>query len=138
MKLNQITIALALATAATAGFARNMPHVELVGKYLQHNQYEETLGSCKTRPMAAPAGNGHEVECWAANAANDLRKEPDAVVKLVLNGPALEVALSRCKALSMEQRFKSVECAAAVHADTFILLRLPRTVDTLTPVKFRR
>jgi hypothetical protein len=60
-----------------------------------------------------------------------------AVTAPVVNGSALDAALSRCKALSMEQRFKSQECAAAGRADTFISLRLPRTVETLKPLKFK-
>lgn len=136
MNLNRIVVAVVLAATASTTFARTLPHADLVSNYLQSNQYKEALAGCKTRPMAAPAVNCHDLECWAANAANDLQKAPDAVVKFVLSGSALELSLSRCKALSMDQRFKSAECAAAGRADTFISLRLPRMANTLAPVKF--
>lgn len=118
-----------------AGVARHMPHAEMVAKYMQNSQYKETLARCKTRPMSAPsASNGPELECWAANAASDLQSYPEATRKFVLDGPALDAALARCQAMSMEQRFKSTECMAAGRADTFIELRLPRTIDTLKPL----
>jgi hypothetical protein len=136
--MKRLSLGIVLATAATVGLARTLPPVDLVHQYLQNGRYKEVLAACKTRRLIAPAANaGKDLECWAANAANDLEKEPDSVTALVVNGSALDAALTRCKALSMEQRFKSQECAAAGRADTFISLRLPRTVETLKPLKFK-
>jgi hypothetical protein len=88
--------------------------------------------------MFAPAAAaGPETECWAATAAAKLRTEPPAVISLVLNDGALDAALSLCKTLSMEKRFNSAECAAAGRADTFISLRLPRTIEKLKPLTFK-
>lgn len=137
-KIRHFYLGLALAAAAGSGYARTLPHVELVKSYMQPERQEQVLKRCTTRPMFAPAAPaGPETECWAATAAAKLRTEPSAVVSLVLNDGALDAALSRCKALSMEQRFKSAECAAAGRADTFISLRLPRTIETLKPLTFK-
>lgn len=112
-----------------------MPHAEMVARYTQNRQYEETLARCQTRPMSAPvASSDPQLECWAANAANDLQKYPEAVRKFVLDGAALDAALARCHTLAMEQRFKSAECMAAGRADSFIQLRQPRSADTLKPL----
>ncbi|KQV30582.1 hypothetical protein ASC93_03820 [Massilia sp. Root335] len=112
-----------------------MPHAEIVAKYVQNSQYKETLARCKTRPISAPAASaGPQLECWAANVASDLQQYPEAIRKLVLDGAALDAALARCQALSMEQRFKSAECMAAGRANTFIELRQPRAVETLKPL----
>lgn len=139
MKLNKISVGLILVTTAAASFGGTLPHVELVKQYLESGKYKETLAGCKTRPMSTSASfSSPELQCWAANAASDLQKEPDGVRKLVLDGKAQDLALSRCKALSMEQRFKSVECAAAIHANDFVSFRLPRSIDTLKPVTFKR
>ena len=137
-KVWRICFALVVGTTASTGHARNMPHAELVKRYLQGTQYKQVLNGCKTVPFSAPAaGAGQELECWAAKVASDLEKEPVAVTSLVLNDAAREAALLRCRALSMEQRSKSAECAAVGYADAFISLRLPRAVDTLKPVTFK-
>lgn len=118
-----------------AGVSRHLPHAEIVAKYMQNSQYKEALARCKTRPMSAPgASSGPELECWAATAASDLQGYPEATRKFVLDGAALDGALARCQAMSMEQRFKSTECMAAGRADTFIELRLPHAINTLKPL----
>jgi hypothetical protein len=139
MNVKRISLAIVLAAAATAGEARNLPHFELVSRYLRSGQYTEVLGGCPRYPGFAPAAtSGKEVECWAAKAAKDLSNEPEGVIGFVLSGSALDAALSRCKSLSMEQRIRSRECAAANRANTFVSLRLPRTIDTLKPLNFSK
>jgi hypothetical protein len=131
-------LALALVAISAISQARTLPHAELVARYMQNDQYKRILASCKSRPMSAPApGNDQELQCWAANTANDLRQEPGTVSSLVLNSTAFDAASARCKPLSMEQRFKSQECAAVGRADTFISLRLPRLASALKPVTFK-
>ena len=137
-KTRHFYLALALTAASATGHAKTLPHLELVKRYLQTGQYDQVLKNCKTRPMFAPtAAAGPETECWAATVAERLKTEPPTTVAMVLNDGALDAALSRCKALSMEQRFKSTECAAASRADTFISVRLPRTIETLKPLTFK-
>jgi hypothetical protein len=85
--------------------------------------------------MSAPvASSGPQLECWAANAASDLQKYPEAVRKFVLDGAALDAVLARCQELAIEQRVKSAECMAAGRADSFIGLRQLRSIDTLKPL----
>lgn len=137
-KFSQVALFLIVATNATASFSRNLPHVDLVESYFLKEQYKHVLANCKSRTLMSPSTNtGSELTCWAAGTANDLQKEPEAVRTLVLNGAALDAALFRCKALSMEQRVKSLECAAVGQADAFISLRQPRSVNTLKPVTFK-
>jgi hypothetical protein len=77
------------------------------------------------------------VECWAASTASAIDKQPQPVSAMILNESARESTLSRCKSLTVQQRFKSQECEAAIRADTFISLRLPRASRTLKPVEFK-
>jgi hypothetical protein len=136
--ISQIALGIGIATTATVCFSRNLPHADLVAKYLLDEQYKQVLTGCKTRTMIAPAAaTGSALACWAAAAASDLQNESQAVQVLVLKDGALDTAFLHCKALSTEQRFKSPECAALGRADTFVALRLPRTVDTLKPVTFK-
>jgi hypothetical protein len=136
--LRHLYLAIFIAVVSVTGYARTLPHVQLVKRYVQAQQYEHVLEGCKTRPVFAPVSvAGPETECWAATTAAKLEKEPPSVVSLVLNDGLLAAVLSRCKALSTEQRFKSAECAAAGRADTFISLRLPRAIETLKPLTFK-
>lgn len=134
------SLCLALALTATAVFAnaRELPHADLVKKHLQGEHYKQVVGNCKGTYMTAPpASAGREVECWAASTASALDKQPQSISAMILNNSARESTLSRCKSLSVQQRFKSQECEAAMRADTFIALRLPRASRTLKPVEFK-
>jgi hypothetical protein len=133
-------LCLAFALTATAAFtnARELPHADLVKKQLQGGHYKQVVGNCTGTYMTAPpASAGREVECWAASTASAIDKQPQPVSAMILNESARESTLSRCRTLSMEQRFKSTECEAAMRADTFISLRLPRASRTLKPVEFK-
>lgn len=136
-KAARICLVLALTATAISANARDIPHAELVKKQMQGEQYKQVLSGCKGVYSIPPAaGAGHELECWAAATANELEKLPPAINAMVLNNGARKAALARCKTLDIEQRFKSKECEAAIRADTFISLRLPRATSTLKPVKF--
>jgi hypothetical protein len=138
MKLTLHLGAIILTFISAASLARDMPHVELVAKYMHDGHSWEKLQGCKSKRMYASANStGEELNCWAAKAAGDLSKEPSTVINFVLNPSVHDAALRRCAALSFDARFKSKECAAAVRADTFIMLRLPRSVETLKPVTFK-
>jgi hypothetical protein len=138
MKLTFYVAAMTLTFMSAASFARDMPHVELVAKYMHDGQSSKKLQGCESKRMSASANStGAELNCWAAKAAGDLSKEPGTVINFVLNPSAHDAALKRCAALGFEARFKSGECAAAGQADTFIMLRLPRSVETLKPVTFK-
>lgn len=135
MKHSAILLTVLLSAAAVAGVARHMPHAEMVAKFMRNAQYKEVLARCQTSPMFAPVeSSGPKLECWAANAASDLQKYSEAVRTFVLDGAALDAAMARCQALSIEQRFKNAECMAAGRADTFVGLRQPRLIDTLKPL----
>ena len=132
-----ICLMLTLTATAASANARDIPHAELVEKHLQGGNYKQVLSGCKGLHMTAPAaGAGHELECWAAATASELEKQPQAISSMILNDAAREAALSRCRTLNIQQRFNSKECEAAIRADTFISLRLPRAASTLKPVKF--
>jgi hypothetical protein len=136
---NSMCFSLLLAVTAPTGIAhaRNIPHAELVKKHLQGGYYKQVVSNCKGPRMTAPAADaGQETECWAAFTASELEKQRQAIRALVLSDGPREATLSRCRALNVEQRYKSKECEAAIRADTFISLRLPRAVSTLKPVKF--
>lgn len=133
----RVCLVLILTATAASGNARNLPHAELVKKHLQGGHYKAVLSGCKgLRMTAPPASAGHELECWAAVTANELENQPQAINRMVLNDVAREAALSSCRPLRIEERFKSKDCEAAIRADTFISLRLPRAASTLKPVKF--
>ena len=137
IKVARICLMLALTATATSANARNIPHAELVKKHLHGGHYKQVLSGCKGLYMTAPAaGADSDLECWASATASELEKQSPAINAMILNDAARKAALSRCKTLNIEQRIKSKECEAAIRADTFISLRLPRTSRTFQPVKF--
>jgi len=136
-KTRFIILAGLLAGSSTA-IARTLPHADLVSKVLKAQQYEAILKNCQGRALyASPSATGNDLNCWVAKAASDLAKNPQAVVQFVFHDAARDAARSSCQSMSMEQRFKSAECANASKAETFIEFRLPRTIESLKPVQFK-
>jgi hypothetical protein len=118
-------------SAAVAGPV--LPHADLVNKYLRgSDMYGPEANSCKGIYMMPDDDN---LECWAAHVAKDLSAMQVDTRDLVLNTEKRDAVLSRCQALSMKARFDSRECAAAVQADSFVSMRLPRM--KLEAVKFK-
>jgi hypothetical protein len=121
-----------LGLCSYASAARVLPHLDLVKRYLQSpGETSAKVTSCPGTYMSADRDN---IECWAAHTARDLAKLQDDARELVLDSRKQEAVLSKCKAMAMDGRLKSRECAAAGKADTFISLRLPRL--KLEPLKF--
>lgn len=138
MNKKELIIFAGLLTISSGVIARTLPHDDLVGKVLKSRQYEVTLKSCQGRALyASSSATGDELNCWVAKVASDLAKNPQAIVQLVFDDKARDAARFSCQSLSMEQRFKSVECANAGKAETFIEFRLPRTVESLKPLQFK-
>jgi hypothetical protein len=135
LKASSGLLTLILAVSSSASSARDLPYANLIANQLSTGSYASTLKGCKNAPFTAPRSGSPELECWAANTANELSKQPARVRSFVLNASTRAAVLSRCKSLTFDQKLKSEECLAAGHADTFIALRLPRM--SLAPVEFK-
>ena len=121
--------------ASTAAFAApKLPNLELVKKYLQSSAtYDAKIATCKGTPLVPE----DDLECWAAHTAKDLSRNPKDTQELILDAQKLEVAMSKCAAMSGKERFESRMCTAANQAEVFISLRLPRTASKLKPLQFK-
>lgn len=134
LKVKQACLLVAIASTAATGYARSLPHVELVKKLLQGAQYKEVLKECKSIPLAAPiVGADKELECWAAATAKALDKQSPALSSLILNDSARENLISSCSKLAKDEQSENPACATARLANTFIALKSATAMSTPTP-----
>jgi hypothetical protein len=138
MKTKSLILPLLLSTFAPAAFAADLPHAELVAKFVKTQQSPSSLPGCTGPRMTAPKAAGPEANCWAASTAADLSKLPTAVRSLVLDPAVRGSTLGRCRGLSLKERFASEECAAAGRADSFIAIRLPSIRSSLEPAQWNK
>ena len=138
MKTKLLIPTLLCAILASSTQAADLPHATLVTHYVMTGQSAKDLARCEGAAVSAPRQEGSAANCWAAQTAADLAKQPASIRAFVLNSPIREAALSRCRAMSGKERFASEECASAAHAHSFIGLRLPSMRDTLKPVQWNK
>lgn len=124
MKLLRVAVFLAIATANTAVIAAELPHADLVQKYLQSGRSPASVPRCERDPVLAPMEPGVKQECWAAHTAVRLAEAPAPIKKFALDTPGRVAMLKQCRAYSHKQLMETADCRTAAQAESLISVRL--------------